>query len=65
MVAPRDEYELLVQRYANGRPVCNCKNSFHLDEQGQCINGCVASLHRTKKEIAQHVCRELGVFVKS
>lgn len=70
--ANRSACELLVEGYADGRPICNCGRAYYtpcgrgIDRDGtirtdflDCRNGCSANQLDTSNEIAERVIQEL------
>lgn len=67
MISPRDAWHALVVRFANGRPLCNCRDAYYAtDGKGyrggervadlhHCKDGCSANILTTRDEIAQRV----------
>lgn len=55
----RDAFELLIQRYADGREICNCSHAYYNDRR-VCESGCDANQLNAKIDVAEHVLAELG-----
>ncbi len=69
----KKHWEKLVERYADGRPICNCGGAYYtpcghgIDASGKertdmvgCQYGCSANLIFAKEEIAARVLNELS-----
>ena len=69
----KDAWEKLIERYANGRPICNCGCAYYtkcgsgIDETGKrrtdmlaCENGCQGNQYAVRYEIARKVLAELS-----
>lgn len=69
----RDPWRQLVEKYADGRPICNCKDAYYtpcghgIDEKGQhrtdmlaCAYGCSSNQLTARDEIAGRVLLELS-----
>ena len=68
-----NEWEKLIERYADGKPICNCRQAYYtpcghgIDANGNrrtdmpcCQYGCQANQYSVKDYIAQRVLKELG-----
>lgn len=65
----------LVERYADGRMICNCGHAYYsldgeawvggrtINNHPHCKYGCSANAYRTKEEIAKRMLAELGEYV--
>lgn len=53
-------YKLLIERYADGRRICNCGSAYK-DGSGACRYGCSANQISAKHYIADRAAREIGV----
>jgi hypothetical protein len=56
---PRNDFEKLVHKYANGREICNCGEGYYTN--GRCKYGCSTNKIRAKEEIATKVCKEFNI----
>lgn len=68
----RNAWERLIQRYADGRPICNCGNAYYTPcgkgtvngerrtDMLACANGCQANQYSVKFEIADRVEAEFN-----
>lgn len=68
-------WRLLVERYANGRPICNCRNAYYSTEEVTerrttggpfitstrhfCDGGCQANQYLVRDRIAEKVLEEI------
>ena len=51
-----DDYKLLVEKFAEGRKICNCQKAY-----GDCQYGCSYQMARTRDEIATRVVELLKI----
>lgn len=58
-----ENYKMLVERYADGRKLCNCGKAYR-GTSGQCDYGCSANQIFAKYEIADSVVAEFGLSNK-
>ncbi len=73
-VAARNAWERLIQRYADGRPICNCGNAYYTPcgkgfvsgsevrrtDLLVCKDGCQANQYSVKFELAERIEAELS-----
>lgn len=55
-----ENYMVLVERYADGRKLCNCREAYQ-GKAGGCDYGCSANQIFAKYEIADRVVAEFGI----
>jgi hypothetical protein len=60
MLKRRDAWKRLVQRYADGRAICNCGHAYYITGTRSCEYGCEANIGRAKEELAWRIEQDLN-----
>lgn len=57
-------WETLIERYADGRAICNCRQAYYMDAESKgCENGCQWNQYHVRDEIARRALAEMGIPV--